>query len=236
MKRHIKLFLSSNITIALLALTSTLAFANTTATNTNMAVNTNNTHTKINTDNIKLIADSTVNPINSSNTNASTNGSTGSTKANTNTEQIENSNHVDNISSDDNSYADIVALSNENSLLGPKDVLAVVSKMYENKLPKKVSDDLILDKVSSHDNTISFDYQFLSLESSSIKPKFDLVMTMYLTEQTCSVGEDNENNANNFLLLLTQGAQFQYNLYDKHKKLIRSFNQNISKCFTNFDD
>jgi hypothetical protein len=229
MKRHIKLFLSSNITIALLALTSTLAFANTTATNSNIAVNTNNTHTKINTDNIKLIADSTVNPINSSNTNAST-------KANTNTEQIENSNHVDNIGSDDNSYADIVALSNENSLLGPKDVLAVVSKMYENKLPKKVSDDLILDKVSSHDNTISFDYQFLSLESSSIKPKFDLVMTMYLTEQTCSVGEDNENNANNFLLLLTQGAQFQYNLYDKHKKLIRSFNQNISKCFTNFDD
>lgn len=221
MKKQAKLLLLTSIVT--IFLTPTLVFANGTLLNANanssgMNINryllsSNNGTTNVNT--------------------TSTEESNSNSNVNNNDANQTNDNNLDSYNSQADS--DVIAMNSENNLLSPNDVLAVVSKMYENQLPKKVSDDLVLDKVYSHDNMISFDYRFLSLDNVTANPKFDFVMNAYLTEQTCSVGDTNEDNVNNFLLLLTQGAHFKYNLYDKNKKLIRSFDQDITKCFTNFD-
>lgn len=227
MKKQAKLLLLTSIVT--IFLTPTLVFANGTLLNANSS----STSSAMNINRYLLSS-------NNGTTNGNTNGNTTSTEESNSNSNVNNSdvnqandNNLDSYNSQVDS--DVIAMNSENNLLSPNDVLAVVSKMYENQLPKKVSDDLVLDKVYSHDNMISFDYRFLSLDNVTANPKFDFVMNAYLTEQTCSVGDTNEDNVNNFLLLLTQGAHFKYNLYDKNKKLIRSFDQDITKCFTNFD-
>lgn len=145
---------------------------------------------------------------------------------------VDNSNDNSEINSNDTS---IVNLGYNGTLSNPNDVLAVVSQMYKKDLPKRVSNDLILEQVNSNGNIIEFNYQFLDLDKKKLNEKFNFVMNLYLREQTCAV-DDKSDSSYNFLLLLTQGIHFKYNLYDKHHHLIKTFDQNISKCFSQLDE
>lgn len=226
MKNQIKLLLASSLGASLFLLSS-VALAHTA-----------NIESINNISNINAFSLTSKLAQNSQNYNELSNGKNiNDNNTNTN-DSTTNDSLGNNNSSDNNHFSDsyTVHLIGDETLIGPKEILEVVAKIYQEQLPKNVFDGLILDSVKSHDDTIEFNYQFTTLETAKLTSKFYLVMNTYLTEQTCSTGDEESSNSTNFLSLLSQGAHFKYNLYDKNKKLIHTFDQDIHKCFTDFEE